>query len=290
MLTHSHAHAAPRGKQTAASLLPPSSLPPSSLPCGGGGKGDEEEDILHQWRLRRRLEQAHRHTARLTAQLSGSGPPLFTAQTARTASGCVSGGMDIGVGLSAAHEGQSGREYVQDGRRREGREDSTRERRQGETRDSHNVQEPEQRVERSLQRTQPQQRDETQDSDPPSSPPLTSAPRPPVQYPSPSLLDHMRRSSRARGDHHTKPHPHNEAEDEVSLSLSETVFDSDGHSTPAHFHSMSSPKSGMGELVSQVSRVLVTRCQSHSNRHESSAAVTIRGWVMERALYSRVDV
>ena len=87
----------------------------------------------------------------------------------------------------------------------------------------------------------------------PSSPHVASPAQPPVRYPSPSLLDHMRRFSLSHDNHHTGPHPHNEEEDtEVSPSLSET-FLSDGTSTPANREHRPSPQCGIGDIVSQAS-------------------------------------
>lgn len=57
--------------------FPPLSLFPltSSSVCPAGVRGTEE-DILYQWRLRRKLEQAHRASATLTGRLDGD-DPLF---------------------------------------------------------------------------------------------------------------------------------------------------------------------------------------------------------------------
>lgn len=80
LATLSHTHPAtqvPR-KLTSAPLSLPS-LPLSLVP---GGAAAAEEDILYQWRLRRRLEQARRHTARLTARLDSNGP-LFKSHSLR---------------------------------------------------------------------------------------------------------------------------------------------------------------------------------------------------------------
>ena len=74
------------------SHLPPSapSLLPSALV--------QEGDILHKWRLRRRLEEAHSQTASLTSRLD-DGVSLFTAR----AGGARAGGGRVGdVGSKVA--------------------------------------------------------------------------------------------------------------------------------------------------------------------------------------------
>ena len=56
-------------------LLPP---PPSIFP------GEPEEDILYQWRLRRRLEQAHRSTSVLSSRLNSyQSRPFFKSRCSR---------------------------------------------------------------------------------------------------------------------------------------------------------------------------------------------------------------
>lgn len=60
---------------------PPPSLPLPSVP---GSRGGMEGDILCQWRLRRRLEQARNHTAGLTARLDDCSLPMFKSQSLRT--------------------------------------------------------------------------------------------------------------------------------------------------------------------------------------------------------------
>lgn len=102
---------------------------------------------------------------------------------------------------------------------------------------------------RSPDRT-PQQEDHTPQELPFTQPLLqtsTSLPQPPVRYPSPSLLDHMRRSSQSH-DHCTKPHKEESAD--MSPSLSET-FLSISTSTPTN-HPSPSPQCSIEDAVSQV--------------------------------------
>ena len=63
---------------------PTSPLPSLPLPSVPASRGGMEEDILCQWRLRRRLEQAHNHTAGLTARLDSNTLPMFKSQSLRT--------------------------------------------------------------------------------------------------------------------------------------------------------------------------------------------------------------
>lgn len=76
-----------------------------------------------------------------------------------------------------------------------------------------------------------------------------SPPQPPIRYPSPSLLDHMRRSSQSH-DHCTNPHGHKEERGDMSPSLSETFLSG---STPSPTnHPSPSPQCSIGEAVSRV--------------------------------------
>ena len=74
---------------------PPLPLTSSSSVCVGGR--EKEEDILYQWRLRRRLEQAQRATAALTARLGVDGPPLFKSRDGTGYRGMGNWNRDIGT-------------------------------------------------------------------------------------------------------------------------------------------------------------------------------------------------
>ena len=88
--THSHSLLTTEAAGSLSHAPPATLLPrhcaahplPLPLHTFDGGVGEGEGDILYQWRMRRRLEQAHRHTAGLAARLDGGGP-LFKSQPLR---------------------------------------------------------------------------------------------------------------------------------------------------------------------------------------------------------------
>ena len=78
----------------------------------------------------------------------------------------------------------------------------------------------------------------------------SSAP-PPVRYPSPSLLNHMRHPQQSRDNHLDQSPWEREEENELSTTASETFLSTTAPSTPNHHHSTSLPGS-VGRLLTQV--------------------------------------
>ena len=83
--------------------------------------------------------------------------------------------------------------------------------------------------------------------------PLTSSPaQPPVRYPSPTLLNHMRRPRQSHDNHPPDQSPGGrEEETELSTTASDTFLSTTAGSTPYH---TPSPPGNVGRLVTEVGR------------------------------------
>lgn len=78
------------------SFPPPPPFPLTSSPPVCPDSREREEDILYQWRVRRKLEQAQRATATLTARLDIDGPPLLKSRAGTGYGGMGKWNGDVG--------------------------------------------------------------------------------------------------------------------------------------------------------------------------------------------------